>query len=486
MTEGSRPRAVRRYRKHRPRVRDAARFDGRTLAAILTAVRDVAEVVYLTGDVGTLADYRAWLDGPLPDGWQVDGSGHYLPNVRRPISRFVRPSGDVVELHRSTSWGFDEDDKPRQVLDALALLDVQLADVFDEYARCLTTPATTGRDLWLRSIPYGHEGYPTLAGDVQELIRTTSGQGRWQVVRARCCDGCLPPRESDGNVAAVLHGFDMRFGYAALLWGLGVGPAQVDDVDEYAGMRRGRYQVTFTVPDGWEHVGLLPVPRDDGRWHYPNRPGSTWTTWVDGAELHVAYAHGWHDVTIKRRILLHNGRPLDGWQSRLLETRERLRDVYRSGDVDRATVCAAADAVRMILLTALGAFHGARHNVTHEAPLDEPESIDPDARGLRQVDGRWMWNEEQPAAWPETSHPEWSSAVWARCRARMLDHSRASTGALHVPYEAVVGIRQDGLYLTCDPGWNDDGKVGTLRHDWRSSRPVPVPATVSELMEARR
>lgn len=489
MSETTGAAARRRYRRNRDRQRARSVIaPGPASLAELLGMIDTsarwsrADVIYLHGPVpgGSRDGFLRWVWAGLPDGWTEHADGHYLTHTARPVLKLTRPDGRRLELHRLAEWFGDGDYSPQQAAGALDLIDHALGTSFDEQACILSTPATTGRDLWLRSIPDGVE-YPALTDEQQSIIRASAGQGRWEVTRGECCEACARP--DDGGYAAPLYGFDARFGYAALLWGLGVGPATLDDVPEYAGQRRGRYLVAFTVPADWRHVGLLPEQHDDG-WHYPNRPGYTGRAWVDGAELDVALRWGWR-CDIERRLLLTDGRPLDTWQRKLVALRDQLAELYRTGEVDADTAKLAADGVRMILLTTLGAFHGARHNVSRSAPMGDEQSIPPDAVGLRPEAGRWVWTEQRGASWAALSHPEWSAAVWARCRARMVDHRRGGTGALHVPWGDVVAIRQDAIYTTNDPGWRGS-RVGELRPTFASAAPVMVPRDATELLEVRR
>ena len=464
--------ARRRWRKNRVRSRAfVASGPGLTLPALIDRYGGAVETLYLTGPRpgGGVDGFGSWLAAELPDGWAP--AGHYLARLHRPVLRFERRDGAAIEIHRAASWFGEREVTPSDASDALDLLDLALSERFDEWAHTLATPATTGRDLWLRSLP-DDAAYPALTDEQQTLIRSTSGQGRWELFTG------------ERGELDELHGFDMRFGYAALLWGLGVGPAEHDDRNEYAGQRRGRYRVRATVPAGWDHVGLLPYAEDDGAtWTYPDEPGRTFTTWADGAEVHVALAHGWQ-LDILERLLLQDGRPLDGWQRRMIDVRDRLADAYTTGETDRTVAKLAADAARLVLLSTVGAFHGAPRAVTRSA--ERTQDIPADAEGLDFVDGRWSWTETTGAAWPETSHPEWATAIWARCRARILTHRRSGTGALHVPRRSLVAIRQDAIYLDHHPGWTDDGSVGRLRHTTAVRRRLPAPRTPAELLEVTR
>lgn len=442
-----------------------------TLATVLHQLAPDVRHVYMIGarPGRTPDDFHAWR--VPPDGWRVAESGHYL-NLSRPVLRYEHEdTGRRVEVQRAAGWiGERADVTPAQCAAAWDLLEAALRRRFDRHAAVLATPATTGRDLWLRSLPRDVE-YEVLPADVQELIRETSGQGRVELYT----DAETLP----GTTALPgLYGYDMRFGYAALVWGLGVGPVQHDDRDEWAGMRRGRYRVIFQVPHDWTHVGLLPVRDADDRrrgWGYPSHPGSCWETWCDGAELHLARAHGWR-TRIVERLLLEDGRPLDGWRDRLVQVRDTLASAYRD---DPTVAKLAADAARAIVLHTIGAFHAPASTITREVPLDAAHTVSDDAVNMEPAGDVLVVTELRGQAWPECAHPEWSTAVWARCRARMARH------ALEVPREDIVAIRTDAIYTSAPGPWRDDNRVGGLRRVTRVARPVPTPRTADELLEVR-
>src|SRR5260221_684717 len=83
-------------------------------------------------------------------------------------------------------------------------------------------------------------------------------------------------------------------------------------------------------------------------------------------------------------------------------------------------------------------------------------------RALRVDGDRLVWVEQAPNATPDLAHPEWSSTIWARARARLLS-APSSTGALSLDSSQVVAFSTDAIYATCDPHWPDDGTVGRWR-----------------------
>lgn len=438
------------------------------LAALPLGVRRVLLTGARPGAGSTEAFWRWAMPKRLPDGWAPDRGGHYRENANAPILKFVRrtPAGDEpVEVHRAATWFGDGDHSPEHVRAAWHLLAGLVARHFDGGV-LLATPATTGRDLWARTIP-ADRPWPVLAGELQTLIQTTSGQGRIEF---------FPPAADELPGLAELDG---RFMYSALIRELPCGEPVHDRGAQFCGYQRGRYLVEFAVPDGWAHVGLLPVMSAGGGWEYPRRPGQRGRAWIDGDELRLALLHRW-PVTIRERLLWPDrGDPLRTWV-------DRLRRIVAGGaDLEMAALIEAA--VRNVVLHTLGAFHARPHAVTCTGPIgcDLPAG----ASRVRLDGGQMVWQEQRAPAWPDMAHPEWAAAVWARCRVRLLDGPAAygaRAGALHVEPDALVALRTDALYLTRDPGWADDGRTaGRFRlKSWRPG-PLPAPRTVSQLLALR-
>lgn len=465
-----------------------------TIAALASRLTDGTERVYLVGDRpgpgGTADSQTTWATGPLPDGWAVADRGHYL-HATRPTFHLVAPDGRRVEIIRAASWLGEGDYSAAEAADALRLArDAIRAQWSEPDWPLLSTASTAGRDLWLRTIPWGVE-IPTLPPEIQERIRATGTQGRWQ--RWAPDDG----RDLDG-----LHGFDMRFGYGALLRGL-PDPAtarwhEAAGVTQDAWGRgapwryvRGRFQVRAQVPDGWGHVGLLGLRDPDhsgpdcgrctgvddaGTWCYPDRPGTTFTTWAEGTELALAADHGWR-FTVGHAVTFEEGRPLDLWAQRLHAAREAVG----SPSVPPEIVRLARSALRMIVLQTVGAMIGRGHTITHVIGSTDQA---PDGAAVGLLGDGLVWHEEAAAAWGETAHPEWSAAVWGRCRTRIASHR--GRGLLAIPRERLVAVRQDAIYLTgACPDWPDDGKVGTLRQITSVHGPAPWPRSVEDLVASR-
>jgi hypothetical protein len=463
-----------------------------SVRAVLGAVAPDTERVYVTGPRpgGGVAGFRQWAtptDGLLP-GWRVHERGHYLEG-EHPVLRFVRPDGRRLEVLRAAVYFGEGDYRPAVAAAAWDLLRRELAADFP-HVRLLSSPSATGRELMLHSFPRDTE-WPTLPDDLQQWIRATSGQGRIEICEPRA------------RRLAELVEYDGRLMYGALCWGLpGRGGRHVR-TDDYLGQVRARYYAHAMVPRDWDTrcacgapghrgIGLLPyAPPDDTGWYYPARPGHAFAGWWDGAEIHVALRHGWQ-FRFHTALVFdpYTGRgPLDDWSQRLIATRRRI-DLYRPHGGDQGVVAElAARAVRSILLHAIGGLHGTAQRTTHAVPIAEAATVPADARDLRVEGDRLVWAEYGGSGWPELSHPEWSAAIWARARARLLEGPafRANggrTGALHVPALHVIAFRTDAIYLAADPHWPDDGRPGRLRHVHTIPGPIDRPTTHTELLEA--
>lgn len=445
----------RRWAKHRRRETEYVAA-GRSLAASLDGIDVDTERVYVCGELAThSAELLPW--ATLPAGWDHDPSGHYLA-LPSPVFRLRRPDGRRVDVMRAESY-YGDGVTPGEAAEAADLLGAELAGRFDG-AQLLATPATTGRELVARSLPPG--GFPVLDVEHQELIRSTSGQGRIQMLW-------------QGGELPGLAEYDGRFMYAALCWGLGAGPAVHDDYPTWEPRARGRYRVRFTVPAGWDHVGLLGVADGDG-WEYPT--AGTHDTWADGAELLVAERHGWRFDVVERLLLADpKADPLRKWADRLVGAREAVEhDRARAG-------------LRSILLHGLGAMHGRPSTTTRVTPVEQSDTI-PAGADVHRVDGdHIVWSPDGAGAtWEAMSHPEWTSAVWARARARLLA-GPGGVGALSVPRAQLVAFRTDAIYVTgTQPTWDaaDDGRAGRFRLVHHQTGPLPGVTTSAHLLAIKR
>lgn len=416
---------------------------------IAQAVTNKARRVHLVGPrprAGDNAGFHAWAHAPV-EGWTVDR--HYVERPETPVLRWVDADGRKVEAQRATTWfGADADTATAEDCATAWHHVAELVERAFPGATLLATPATTGRELFSRIIG-ADQRWPVLPDDVAQLIRTTSGQGRIELV--------------DGpDTIGGFYELDGRFMYGALCKEVPCGePERWNGEHPYGPYARCRVRASWTVPATWEHVGILPMASEAGGWRYPRRPGEHGTGWLDGAELSLARAQGWAITVHESLVWPTKGDPLGAWAQRLGRARAGALNLPASGTV----IGLVRAALRKTVIDAIGAFVGRPHVVTKSVPLESADlpagAISPHIEGDHLV-----WGEAAGAAWPEMSHPEWSAAVWARCRVRMLDGPDGHggrTGALHVNPADVLAFRTDALYLATNPGWPDDRKDGRLR-----------------------
>lgn len=420
------------------------------------------------------ADWLAWSVSALPPAWEP--GAHYLDG-NGVVLRYNTPDGPL-ELHEASSWFGEGNYTGREAIEAHEALQAIIGEAFPG-STILATPATTGRELFLRSIPRGTE-YPVLDAETQDLIRATDGQGRIEVVE--------PPAERvrpwTSRALAVplpsLYEYDARFAYASMCWELPVGPVHHDDVDRFEGAMRGRYKVTGMVPLDWaEPFGLIGEKDNAGGWRYPSTPRQTFKTWCDAAELDLAIKHGWRFRIRERLLFPATARPLDTWAKKLTRAREATTNPL------------VKNALRAILLQSIGAFHGRPHVETHMVPLDRAGEVPAEARRPRRGgpgDNWIVYGLETGQGWASLAHPEWSACVWGRARARLL-HAPRSQGALNrAPGTHVVGFRTDAIYLTGpQPEWDagDDGAPGRYRLKGSSTARAAWPRNGRELLDLK-
>jgi len=420
------------------------------------------------------AAVRAW--GLLDPGedWRVSPKGHYLADTSSPAYRWVHVrTGHEVEVMRAAAWFGDGDYSVEDARDAWAAVRDAVAERFPG-GTLLSTPGTTGQDLWRRTIPHGRT-FPVLSAELRELLAMTAGQGRTELVR--------PTLERLDELPAFSY-LDGRLMYSALTWGMPVGEPQrrlvlADTIPSEAILRgRSRWLVTATVPEGWSRVGLLMAPRPGGGWEYPATPGMSFTTWADGSEAHLALSMGWR-LRFHEGMTWDEGKPLDAWKGKLV-------DAYHALDGHRL----AQRGIRSLLLFTIGSFAARGHASTLVVPVGQERELPSNARVSVVGDNLVATVPGARSAWAESmAHPEWSALVWARARVRLLTGRGVGderTGALHLPAGIdVLGFRTDALYLTGDPGWADDGAVGRFRVKGHLAGPLDVPAGEADLFALR-
>ncbi|ALV30697.1 hypothetical protein [Streptomyces sp. CdTB01] len=488
----------------------------RSAAAILTAVfhtiPDGVERIYITAGDPWHRDadrhpylrdaVAAWLNAPIP-GWRTDTgrgrdrmAGHFV-HARNPVGRYQRDNGEQhVEIRSVGEW-FDVDvDDPATIRDAFVLLWQALRRHWSD-AVLMGSPSQTGRDLWTRTIPtrgQHAEGFPVLSEELRGLLHATAGQGRNELL--------TPPRVPEQLPQLVEY--DRTFAYAKHTWKSPVGTPRRITAAAFAAwsekeqMRAlygcGHWQVKVTVPDTWNHVGLLPAPAPGDRaWHYPAQPGTTFTTWAGGPEVHTALTNPiqpWK-IEILDGILWEDGKPLDDWAKKLKETWTNLSaQAHFQGAAQQARAAhLASRAVRSILLYGIGSFAQRPRMVTGTTPRSLERDVPPDAEIIGFDNELITWQKPTGFARDPNAHPEWAAAIWSAARAALLTQRHRDddtyAGALHTPPGTVVAFRTDALYLTQPHNWPHHHQPGDYLLKGHLTGPLTAPTTEEELLTLR-
>lgn len=447
------------------------------LDVLAAARRTGSQRVMLTGK----APARGWFLGQL-DGWQH--GAHYL-DVDVPVGRYAQ-DGARVEVRTAAEWFGAGSYTPGTARAAeSALASVYAAQV--PGGSLFASPGATGMDAWLRSLPRGTEAPEQLPEDVAQLVRSTSPQHR--------IERFAPP--APGATMPALWYLDGRWMYAALCKELGTGPAHfltgAEVAERWASPRghfaRARYRVRFSAPAGWDGPGVLLAKAGPGRhdgWHAP----TSGETWADAAECELAARMGWKLDPLEG-LAFTKGRPLDTWAARLQRARETV-DADQLGAEVAGMVRAG---VRAILLHAVGGWHSSgRDETTVTASRMTPPAGDGWGAPEQVADGSFLWRRRHGLDGRAAAmvHPEWSSQVWGRAHARILDGPTSTpglrSGALYLRPGSLVGIYGDAVMTTELPSWAalDDGKNGRLRVKGHVCGPVPWPTRASERDELAR
>ncbi|MFF7205337.1 hypothetical protein [Streptomyces sp. NPDC008141] len=482
------------------------------LEAVFTVVPDGVERIYITaGDPWHLqADQHpflrdavaAWLNAPIP-GWRTDTgrgkdrmAGHFV-HARNPVARYQREGGEQhVEIRSAGEWFDTTGASPAIVRDAFVLLWKALRAHWPD-AVIMGSPSQTGRDLWTRTIPTKGQyadGYPVLSEELRGLLHATAGQGRTELL--------TPPRVPE-QLPGLIE-YDRTFAYAKHTWKSGVGTPQRVTAQRFAAWSEkeqtkalfgcGHWHVRVTVPDTWNHVGILPAPAPGDRaWHYPHTPGTTFTTWAGGPEIHTALTNPvqpWK-IEILDGLLWTDGKPLDDWSKKLKEAWSSLAaQAELHGDPDqRLAAHLASRAVRALLLYGIGSFAQRPRMVNGTTPRSAERDVPADAEIIGFDNDTITWQRPTGFTRDPNAHPEWAAGIWSGARAALLSQrmreDNTHVGALHAPPGTVVAFRTDAVYLTSPQNWPYHGQPGEYLRKGQLTGPVPAPATEDELLALR-
>jgi hypothetical protein len=333
-------------------------------------------------------------------------------------------------------------------------------------------PQVTGIRLW--KLTRGVEEYPVMPRAERDLL-VPLGQGRWEATPA------VP-----GPTIPAVYAYDMMWAYVACCTGLVRGAMIHDDEPLFDATVRGFYKVRFTVPADWRHLGILRVNSDDGITRHAPTSG-THVCWCGWTEALLAREMGWRVEVLERIIWSGQGRaPLDTWRHKLMAIAAQHPDY--------------APAVRTIIIQTIGQFAARNgrevtHTVSNRALIPPDRTITARPVDPRDREGAWQYAFRLPLR-PELAavrHPEWAADVWARCRTRVLRYQQKGgrgtvlreTGALTVPREHVLAIRQDALLLSARPAW-ESGSIGDFREVAFLPGPLPAPRTGDDIERLRQ
>ncbi len=396
--------------------------------------QSTSERLFLCGTLQEMT--REYVEEPLQHGWKF--ARQYVHKYRSPV--FTKDGRTVSVKLVSESW-FPGCHSMVEALGAWKAL----RDEWSDTARLplLSTPSKSGQALLWESLPKGVE-FPALPDDVARIIRANSPQHRLEVLR--------PDFEGEQMY------YDGRWMYAALagLDRMPVGEPIKAQGGLFVPYVPGWYQAMVRVPRGWRHIGLLPVPSENGEgWRYPSFPGEAFEGWFAEPELTLALSHGWQ-IEIIQGWKFAKGRPLGNWARKLIEMRARLSERNKF----------AAAAVREVLNHTIGSFHVdsyERENIVSQSQwralieewgYERVQTLEKLDDGLRRVvhpvrhkDGLSVYM------------PCWSGQIWALERARVAQY------ALRCDRDALVEIRGDALYLSAEfqAPFSDNGNLGQLR-----------------------
>ncbi|WP_292911039.1 hypothetical protein [Microbacterium sp.] len=437
---------------------------------------------------------RHWLLVQTP-GWKPIGHRLGVPIV----GRFEHQvTGQKVEVHTVAAWfprvtdpESESNDtplplKPAQAREAWMLTEAVIQKIAPKQF-LLLSPSRTGMSLFWQKLPRDQKTKelilpPQVDRDIAGDLHRTSGQhhiehkvaGEYASDHPDVVALIDPAKRPKIDTFSYVDG---RFMYAALGRELGTGPGvrlnraaafELMETDAYA---RAWYEVKFTVPQGWRHVGIFGVQHDNPAmgWYYPNRPGATGVTWADASEVAVAIAQGWLVEPLQAIRWQKGGRPVDNFMKAMDNARHAVEINQEHPPMLRRAVVAA---LRQITIQTVGAFasRGGSKTIVVENPLDIPA----DARN-RTDRGKVHTYEVPGDRWEQQNyHPELAIQIWGRGRARLLSAPTATGadgGVLQLPGESIIGLNGDAVYSTTVPRWSllaergggDDGKTGRLR-----------------------
>lgn len=403
------------------------------------------------------------------------------------FSSTVKPSaeveykGKVIAVYRVDTWiDYTPNEYVSTAINAYAHLEKIFTEQFqpasvhkgehDAYRiELLASPGLMAVDLLKRTLPY-NTAYPCIPDDCAQLYFDNSTQGHVETFYHGI------------NTLDNLRYYDGRWMYASCLDNVPVGTPVHDHVNAYMPYVPGLYKAEVQVPETWAHIGLLPCRTAKGV-VYPRTPGELFSTVCSASELYLAIENGWQ-VEIEERVLYPETpkatvKPLRALKNKLVY----IRDTYAL-TLEEPYQSYVRDACRKMLLHLIGTFFS--HTREVESATWDIDSIPDDsfveelkdARGADLGLYRYTTQGVHKGLAALMCHPEWSWHIWGLARKKVAEQ------ALTLPFDALVAIRVDGLWVNTEMGVHDTGKVGQFRE-----KPLPVglatqwPKTTSDMLK---
>lgn len=466
-----------------------------------------------------------WLLVDTP-GWVAVPPGHWLGT--NPTGRFTRDPGHIAsaqELHermqyqvskqtievRTASEWFNEDAlTPRQARNAWVMMSQLLLS--RDIPSMAKSPARTGLNAWLAKFPRSsekknYELHP-VDEEIAEVLHSTSGQGRVEHFAGK--SSCSCPLCGPTMTSRQISGFtvlDGRLAYAKpmaneLHAGLATRLTQAQTralvaENPYAGIWA---HVTVTVPDTWDHIGLVAQKAPESlSWHYPRKPGAKFKTWAGYRALAVARKFGWGIEYHESIDLGMKGRWMQNFSDTIVDLRQQVEQNMALGEHDHLTLTAVRNALRNILLFGVGSLASRAKTTTWSgtnALLLPDKSLIVGA--VEQIGDRFVCRVRNEFYSKPTLdyQPGLALQIWADAAASVVatKTNGVETGAMSLDPRTILGIRGDAIHTTTVPDWAlpvaeggaDDGKVGRLRVKGTLEGPLPTPMNTSARNKLRR
>lgn len=425
-----------------------------TLLDVLGQVRESDSNILLCGPqpATSLAGLVPWIyTDEVMSRWE--DAGTYLGQEEdRAPTLALRRGEQTIKLRWSSTWLASP-----VTADEMTMLLAQVDDLLGQKigSRSLnwSSPVALGRHLMQTCWHLQGLRTPPAPPEIRALLTEHSPQGRHECLT-------LPEVET----IPALYQYDMRLAYLWCCKGLPYGA--VEEINGDAGGGGHKAAVEWEAPEGWAGIGLLPE-RHAG-WTYPLRGRG----WVDRREYDLAARSGW-EMRIADALTWESEGALDKWSDLLQWALRQDRDDERAHDL-----------LRRVALNSIGSLHRSSVRRYRALPRAEKDRLPAGNPTLRlSEDGQyWYWYDEAPIQGRGLIyvHPEWTTTIWARCRARMAQ------AALSVPRQHLIAIRQDALFTACEMPWSDDGRVGRLRLKDKIDGPLPAPHSLAEFDAIRQ